>query len=238
MMSNNYFLHKVKHELCLVNEIVPLGNEMYSISLPVILPVSKLNASEGKSILQRIVFQHLNSNSSKSIGFKRGRITLSSEPDNFQVHLMMHCSIEQLSEPTETEWIAALERGLEKDHIEPPMASMSKHVYFDAWGVKNYVYDVVIEFWPLEESPCTFECDCIIKYIVPENEEDTNHLDFNKKFNFEILNERTDLFNSFIIKNEHNPIFFLNDSEIIEHELIINEDGIGRELFVKLIVKR
>lgn len=237
-MSNNYFLHKVKHELCLVNEIVPLSNEIYSISLPVILPVNKLNASEGRTILQRIIFQHFNSNSSKNIGFKRGRITLSSEPDNFQVHLMLQCEVSQLCEPTESEWISALEKGLEKDYIDPPVASMGKDVYFDAWGIKNYVYDVIIEFWPLENEPYAFECDCFVRYIVPEGEKDTNELDFNKQFYFEVLNGRTKIFNSFIIKNENDPIFFLNNAEILDYEITVNEDGIGRELFAKMYIKR
>lgn len=237
-MSNNYYLHKVKHELCLVNEIVPLGNDIYSISMPVILPVNKLNASEGKTILQRLVFQHLNSNSSKNIGFRRGRITLSSEPDNLQVHLMLHCNLEQLTEPTESEWVAALEKGLEKDFLEPPSASMGKDVYFDAWGIKNYVYDVIIEFWPIDDQPYTFECDCFVKYIVPQGESDTNLLDFSKPFHFEILNQRTNLFSPFIIKNESNPVFFLNDAEILDYEVTENDDGIGRELFAKMIIKR
>jgi hypothetical protein len=94
-MSNAYFLHKIKHELCFVNKINYLQNQIYAIDMPVIVPVNKLNATDGRLLMQRIIFQQLNSNSAKQIGFLRGLITLSSEPDHFQTHLMLNCTTDQ-----------------------------------------------------------------------------------------------------------------------------------------------
>jgi hypothetical protein len=45
-----YFLHKVKHELCFVNNVVQLNDTVYSVSFPVIDAYSKLNATDGRAI--------------------------------------------------------------------------------------------------------------------------------------------------------------------------------------------
>ena len=37
----------------------------------------------------------------------------------------------------------------------------------------------------------------------------------------------------FLIQNENNPVFFLQEANIVKYELIEDEDGIGRELFVE-----
>ena len=48
-----YFLHKVKHELCFVNNLVQLNDTVYSVSLPVIDTYTKLHATDGRALLQR-----------------------------------------------------------------------------------------------------------------------------------------------------------------------------------------
>ncbi len=232
-MDKNYFLHKVKHELCLVNNIVHLNNDVYSISMPVVIPKLKLNATDGRTLMQRIIFQHLNSNASRAIGFLRGMFNLCSEPDNFETHLMLTCPVGQLSEATETEWIRAMENGLDSGQIEPPVASMGKDVYINAWGIQDYIYDMKVEFWPHTEKPNAFQCHCAIKFIKPEGIEETNHLDFESGFNFLIYSEKSNCFVPFLIQNENNPVFFLQEANIVKYELIEDEDGIGRELFVE-----
>lgn len=237
-MSSAYYLHKIKHELCFVNDINHLKDLIYSITMPVILPINKLNATDGRALMQRIIFQHFNSNASKQIGFMRGLISLSSEPDKFQTHLMLHCSTGQLTEPTETEWIAAVSNGLDAGNQNLPVATMGSDVQINAWGIKDYIYDVSIEFWPDDQNYKTFNCHCLIKFIKPENEEETNKLDFDLGFNFLIFSRKTFSFVPFLIKDESQPFFFLNDAKILNHSLTVNDDGIGRELFVECKIEK
>jgi hypothetical protein len=37
----------------------------------------------------------------------------------------------------------------------------------------------------------------------------------------------------FLIKSETNPVFILQDANIISHEIYEDPDGIGKELFIK-----
>jgi hypothetical protein len=237
-MSDAYYLHKVKHELCFVNKISHLKDTIYTIDMPVVVPFNKLRATDGRLLLQRIIFQHLNSNSAHLIGFMRGMITICSEPNHFQTHLMLSCSTDQLSEPTETEWIAAVENGLDTGSTLLPTASMGSDVKINAWGINNYIYDVTIELWPSKDEQKTFICDCLIKYIKPEENDLEQELDFDKGFNFLIFSKKTNSFIPFLIKSEDNPFFFLNDCEILDHSITINEDQIGRELFVRCKVTK
>jgi hypothetical protein len=237
-MSNAYFLHKIKHELCFVNKINYLQNQIYAIDMPVIVPINKLNATDGRLLMQRIIFQQLNSNSAKQIGFLRGLITLSSEPDHFQTHLMLNCTTDQISEPAESEWVAAIENGLDTGNDLLPFATMSSDVKLNAWGIKDYIYDVKIEFYPSNETANAFDCECSIKFINPDQNPNLNVIDFESGFNFLIFSKKSNSFVPFLIRSEEKPYFFLNDAEIINHELIVNEDKIGHELFVKCLIKK
>lgn len=237
-MSSAYYLHKIKHELCFVNDIVNLKEQVYSVDMPVIIPMNKLNATDGRSLLQRIIFQHFNSNASKQIGFLRGLITLNSEPDHFQTHLMLNCSTDQLGEPSESEWISAIENGLDTGSQMLPLATMSSDVKLNAWGVKDFVYECTIEFWPDNENQKTFVCECLIKYLKPEGHEDVNKIDFESGFNFLIFSRKTNSFVPFLIPSEDKPYFFLTDAEIISHETTVYEDNIGHELFVRCKVTK
>jgi hypothetical protein len=237
-MSSAYYLHKIKHELCFVNNITNLKEQVYSVDMPVIVPVNKLNATDGRSLLQRIIFQHFNSNASKQIGFLRGLITLSSEPDHFQTHLMLNCTTDQISEPTETEWIAAIENGLDTGMQILPLATMSNDVKLNAWGVKDYIYECNIEFWPDTENQKSFICECLVKYINPGGNEEINQFDFESGFNFLIYSRKSNSFIPFLIPSEDRPYFFLNDAELLHHEIMVNEDKIGHELFVRCRVTK
>jgi hypothetical protein len=97
---------------------------------------------------------------------------------------------------------------------------------------------MTIELWPNNEEKKSFICDCLIKYIKPENSEDNNLLDFDSGFNFLIFSNKSQSYIPFLIKNEEKPYFILNDAEIIDHELKTHEDGIGKELFVRCIIKK
>jgi len=237
-MSNSYYLQKIKHELCFVNNINHLGHQVFSIDMPVIVPINKLNATDGRNLLQRIIFQHFSSNASKQIGFMRGLITLSSEPDHFQTHLMLNCTTDQIAEPSETEWISAVENGLDTGFDSLPIATMSSDVKINAWGIDKYIYDVKIEFWPDPDFNNSFICESLIKYIIPENDTQINNLDFELGFNFVIYSKKANAFIPLLIKREDKPYFFMNDCEILEHEISVYDDNIGRELFVKCRIKK
>lgn len=228
-----YFLHKVKHELCFINDIRFLGDETYSISMPVLMPKSRLTATDGRMLMQRIIFQHFNSGASRAIGFKRGMITICSEPNEFQTHFMLNCSVDQLTEPTENEWIKAIEHGLDYGLDEPPVEAESKNAKLNIWGIKDYIYDLKIEFWPHHDKPNSFLCDCLVKYIIPENEKNINELDFDKGFTFDIFSRKANMHLPFLIKNESKPFFFVNETNILNHEIVVYDDGIGHELFVQ-----
>jgi hypothetical protein len=236
-MSNSYYLFKIKHELCFVNNILNLGNQIYSIDLPVILPVKKLNATDGRSLMQRIIFQHFNSNASRQIGFLRGMISLCSEPEQFQTHLMLSCSTDQIGEASETEWISAIEKGLDSGLNILPSALISSDVKLNAWGIDKFIYDVKIEFWPDSEESNSFLCDCLVKYIIPEDAENINNFDAELGFNFLLINHDK-ISIPFLIKSESKPYFFMNDAEIIKYEIKIDEDKVGHELFVHCKIKK
>ncbi len=231
-MQLTYFLHKIKHELCFVNNVNKLNDTIWSVSAPIILTNTRLNATDGRSLMQRIIFQQFNSGAAKTIGFMRGMITLSSEPDIFEVSLMLNCSPDQISEPNEAEWIAAIENGLEAGNYTFPTASKGKNAFINAFGLRNYIYDMRIEFWPHFENKNGFECECVIKYIQPEGTE-KQELDFSRGFDFLIYSEKARAMVPFLIKSETNPVFILQDANIISHELYEDPDGIGKELFIK-----
>jgi hypothetical protein len=228
-----YYLHKVKHELCFINDIVNLGSNNYSITMPVLMPKSRLTATDGRMLMQRIIFQHFNSAASKSIGFKRGMITLCSEPDDFQVHFLMNCSVDQLAEPSENEWIKTIEHGLDYGLEEPPLESSSENVKLNIWGIKDYIYDLKIEFWPHHDKPNSFLCDCLVKYIKPEGKTDINELNFSNGFTFDIYHNKSKTYLPFLIKSEAKPFFFLNEASVNKVDQTVNEDGIGHELFIQ-----
>lgn len=231
-----YFLHKIKHELCFVNNVAKLQDNIWSITSPIILTNTKLNATDGRSLMQRIIFQQFNSGAAKAIGFMRGKINLCSEPDNFEVSFMFNCLPDQISDPNESEWVSAIENGLEVGNSLFPIASKGKNAFINAFGLRYYIYDILIEFWPHANEKNAFECECLIKYIQPENTEE-QILDFNKGFDFMIYSEKAKAMVPFLIKNEQNPIFILQDANIISHELKTDEDGIGKELFVKCEIR-
>jgi hypothetical protein len=115
---------------------------------------------------------------------------------------------------------------------------MSSDVKLNAWGIKDYIYDLKIEFYPSNEITNAFTCECSIKYINPDQDPNLNVLDFENGFNFLIFSKKSNSFIPFLIPTEERPYFFLNDAEILEHELRINEDKIGHELYVKCLVKK
>jgi hypothetical protein len=115
---------------------------------------------------------------------------------------------------------------------------MSSDVKLNAWGIKDYVYECNIEFWPDNENHKTFICECVIKYIKPEGQEDINKIDFESGFNFLIFSRKTNSFVPFLIPSEDKPYFFLTDAEIINHETVVYEDNIGHELFVRCRVTK
>lgn len=231
-MHLTYFLHKIKHELCFVNNVNKLNDTVWSVTAPIILTNTRLNATDGRSLMQRVIFQQFNSGASKAIGFMRGMISLSSEPDIFEVALMLNCSPDQISEPNEAEWIAAIENGLEAGNYTFPKASRGKNAYINAFGLRNYIYDMKIEFWPHYDNKNGFECECFIKYIQPEGEP-KQELDFSLGFDFLIYSEKARAMIPFLIKSESDPVFILQNANIISHELIEDPDGIGKELYIK-----
>lgn len=236
-MSNSYYLFKIKHELCFVNKITHLESQIYSIDMPIILPVKKLNATDGRLLMQRIIFQHFNSNASKQIGFARGMISLCSDPEQFQTHLMLNCTTDQLGEASETEWISAIEKGLDTGINYLPEALNSNDVKINAWGIDQFIYDVKIEFWPDNEQPNSFLCDCLVKYLIPEDQENINKFDAELGFNFLLKNHNNSAI-PFLIKSELKPYFFMNDAEVIKYEIQIYDDKIGHELFVHCRIKK
>ena len=227
-----YFLHKIKHELCFVNNIFKLNDNIWSITAPIILTNTRLNATDGRSLMQRIIFQQFNSGAAKSIGFMRGKINLCSDPDNFDVSLMLNCLPDQITEPNENEWVAAIENGLESGNMSFPLASKGHNAYINAFGLRNYIYDMKIEFWPHFNNKNGFECECLIKYIQPEGTEPQT-IDFDKGFDFLIYSDKVKATVPFLIKNENNPVFILNDANIIEWNLNEDSDGLGKELYIK-----
>lgn len=227
-----YFLHKVKHELCFVNNLVQLNDTVYSVSLPVIDTYTKLNATDGRALLQRVIFQQFNSGAAKQIGFLRGMVTLCSEPDNFETHLMLSCTPDQMSQPNESEWIAALEKGLEINNPGLPVSAKSSNAHLNAWGIINYIYDLKIEFYPHHQYKNGFTAEVFIKYIQPACT-DKQEINFEDEFIFLVNSSKTKNLLPFLIKSESNPVFFLTGANVLEHELVENEDGIGKELYVK-----
>ena len=227
-----YFLHKIKHELCFVNNVVKIGENIWSVSSPIILTNTRLNATDGRSLMQRIIFQQLNSGLAKSIGFMRGKINLCSDPDNFEVSFMFNCLPDQISDPNENEWVAAIENGLEAGNNVFPLASKGNNTFINAFGLRYYIYDLQVEFWPHPNDKQSFECDCLIKYIQPENTE-PQIIDFEKGFDFLIYSEKVKATVPFLIMSESNPKFILHDAKIIDWKLTEDEDGIGKELYVK-----
>ena len=65
-----------------------------------------------------------------------------------------------------------------------------------------------------------------------KNDGDMKYLN-DEEFIFLVNNSKTKNMLPFLIKSETNPVFFLTGANILEHELIENEDGIGKELYVK-----
>ncbi len=227
-----YFLHKIKHELCFVNNVAKLNDNIWSVTAPIILTNTRLNATDGRALLQRIIFQQFNSGAAKSIGFLRGKINLCSDPDVFDVSFMLSCSPDQISEPNENEWVSAIENGLEVGNNLFPMASMGSNAYINAFGLRHYIYDMQIEFWPHFNNKNAFECECLIKYIQPKGTA-TQEIDFSKGFDFLIYSDKVKATVPFLIKNESNPIFILQDSIVTEWSVKEEEDGIGKELYIK-----
>jgi hypothetical protein len=74
--------------------------------------------------------------------------------------------------------------------------------------------------------------EVFLKYIQPACTE-KQEINFDDEFIFLVNNSKTKNLMPFLIKSESNPVFFLSGSTVIEQELIENEDGIGKELYVK-----
>lgn len=232
LIDGDFIFQKIRHELCFaysVNVTNQFG--IYNVHMPY-LTDSGTTASDARAFFQKALWRHLieGSQANKFV-FDRAMIHVCSEPSTLDLVLSLRCLPEQISTPTESEITKAFPYVSEANSLLSPKLANASDVRVRAWGINDYIYDVVVDMWPHRGQKHGLAGMITIKYInspIPDATINVFDESVGIKFDIGVAGTWVPIYTT--APNSWKS--FLEDAKIDTVQHVEYEDGIGRELIV------